>query len=223
MFLAFFFDWSDRVNSFETDFFRAVISRRFLVAVLLQFTVLQLEGMGSTLYRMGIPLFCTLPYACGWLDEYKQGFAKYALSRSTVRGYIFGKFFACGVSGGLAELFGVWIYTLIQGLCGEAMPVCDYSLVFLSAMLWASTAATLAALSDSKYIAYGGSFVIYYFLVILCERYWKGLYCLYPYEWISPTHIWVLDRTGTVLLLCGLLALICMAYYAVIKRRLKRV
>lgn len=218
-----FSDGSDRVNSFETDLFRAVASRRFGIAVLLQLAVLLSEGMGSTLYQMGVPLICTLPYAGGWLDEYRQGFVKYALSRSTVRGYILGKIFACGLAGGLAELLGVWIYALITLLRGEAVPDCDCLLLFLCAMLWATTAATLAALSDSKYIAYGGSFVICYFLVILCERYWKGLYCLYPYEWLSPAHVWVFDRAGTVLLLCGLLTVICMAYFAVIKRRLARV
>lgn len=208
------------MNSFETDLFRAVVSLRFLCAVILQIVVLQSEGMGSTLYRMAVPLICTLPYAGGWLDEYKHGFVKFTLSRSTVRGYILGKFFACGLAGGLAEVLGVWIYILVGS---EEQITCDYSLVFLSAMLWASVAAALAAMSNSKYIAYGGSFVIYYFLVILCERYWKGLYCLYPYEWLSPTHVWVFDRTGTVLMLVGLITVVCIAYYAVIKRRIERV
>lgn len=208
------------MNSFETDMRRAVISWKFFIAVALQVAVLYDNGFGGTLYLMCIPLICTLPYACGWLEEYKQGFVKFSLSRSTVRGYILGKFFACGIAGGLAEVLGSWIYVLTYG---EEKITCEYSLVFLSAMLWASVAATLAALSNSKYIAYGGSFVIYYFLVILCERYWKELYCLYPYEWIAPSHVWVFDETGIILMLCGFITVICMAYYAVIKRRIERV
>ena len=208
------------MNSFETDICRAVFSVKFAIAVILQVTVLSSGGFGSTLYLMCIPLICTLPYACGWLEEYKHGFVKFSLSRSTVHGYILGKFFTCGIAGGLAEVLGSWIYILT---CGEEKITCEYSLVFLSAMLWASVAATLAALSNSKYIAYGGSFVIYYFLVILCERYWKELYCLYPYEWIAPSHTWVFDETGIILMLCGFITVICMAYYAVIKRRIERV
>ena len=208
------------MNSFETDMLRAVFSWKFLVSVILQIAVLSVDGYGSTLFFMCIPLICTLPYACGWLDEYKHGFVKYSLSRSTVRGYIFGKFFACGLSGGLAEVLGIWIYILCRK---EEQLTCDYILIFLSAMLWATVAATLAALSNSKYIAYGGSFVIYYFLVILCERYWKDIYCLYPYEWISPSHVWIFENTGIILMLTGLITVVGMAYYAVIKRRIERV
>lgn len=169
---------------------------------------------------MCIPLICTLPYSCGWIDEYKHGFVKFSLSRSTVRGYILSKFFSCIVSGGIAEVSGAWLYIFV---CGNENVTCDYSLIFLSAALWASVATTLASLSDSKYIAYGGSFVIYYLLVILYERYWKGFYILYPYEWISPGHTWILDKTGIVLLLLGFITIICMAYYAVLKRRIERV
>lgn len=217
--LAFFY-WGDGMNSFETDICRAVFSVKFAIAVILQVTVLSSGGFGSTLYLMCIPLICTLPYACGWLEEYKHGFVKFSLSRATVKGYVLGKFLACGIAGGLAEVLGSWIYILT---CGEEKITCEYSLIFLSAMLWASVAATLAAISNSKYIAYGGSFVIYYFLVILCERYWMGLYCLHPYEWIAPTHLWVFGTTGIVLMLAGLITAVGIIYYTVIKRRIERV
>ncbi len=211
------------MNSFESDFFRAVTSRRFFIAVLLQIAVLQADGFAGTLHRMSVPLLCTLPYAGEWLDEYRQGFVRFVLCRCCIRGYILGKFFACVLSGALAELLGVWIFSMLQSFFGKEVPGYNYLLVFLCAALWAAAAATLAALSDSKYIAYGGSFVLYYFLVILYERYWKGLYCLYPYEWLAPAHTWVFGSTGTTLLLTGLLALFCIAYYAVLQRRLENV
>lgn len=199
---------------------RAVFSRRFLLAVALQTAVLYDDGFGGMLHLMCIPLICTLPYSCGWIDEYKHGFVKLSLSRTTVNAYILGKFFACTLSGGFAEVAGAFIYSLV---CGEETARCGWELIFLSAMLWASVAAILAAISNSRYIAYGGAFVVYYFLVILCERYWKELYFFYPYEWIFPEHTWIFDKTGIVLLLSGIVTIICMAYCAVLKRRLRYV
>ena len=85
-------------------------------------------------------------------------------------------------------------------------------------MLWAVVAAVLAALSNSRYITYGGAFVLYYILVILHERYFHTLYCLYPYEWLAPEHTWLFDEWGVVFLVTGLiLILICL--YDVILRR----
>lgn len=208
------------MNSFETDMFRAVFSRRFLCGLVLELVILFYSGFGGELFWMSVPLVCTLPYACGWLDEYKHGFVKFALTRSSVRGYIFGKFFSCGIAGGLCEVTAAWIYVIVSN---DESITCEYGLIFLSGILWASVAATLAALSNSKYVAYGGAFVIYYFLVILHDRYWAGLYCLYPYEWIAPQHVWFFDETGIILMLAGMISVIAMVYYFVIERRIERV
>lgn len=206
------------MNGFESDLKRAVLSPRFLLAVALQLAVLWTQGFGSTLYKMTVPLVCTLPYACGWLDEYKSGFFKLALVRGRRRGYILGKFFACTLSGGGAEVLAAWLFAILkQG--GQAG---GYPLLFLSGMLWAAAAAVLAALSNSKYLAYGGAFVMYYFLVILCERYWKGLYCLYPYEWLAPQHTWVFGEAGVLVLLSGLILALTMWYYEILDRRIQR-
>ena len=207
------------MNCLKTDLFRAVFSKRFLIGVLLSVLALCDSGTGGELFRMSIPLVCTFPYACGWLDEYKYGFVKFSLSRGGVRGYIFGKFFACGIAGGLVEVTGIWIY----GLAKVAAASPNYALLFFSGVLWASVAATLAALSNSKYVAYGGSFVIYYFLIILHDRYWDGLSCLSPWEWVFPTHAWPLGKAGILLLLAGLITITGTAYYFVLQRRLAHV
>ena len=205
------------MNSFETDLRRAIFSGRFFLGTAIQLAVLWYGGFGSTLYKMTVPIVCTLPYACGWLDEYKGGFVRLSLVRSSLRGYIWGKFLACCISGGGAEVLAAWLYISLNQ--GEEL-TCAYGLLFLSAALWAAVASLLAAMSDSKYLAYGGSFVLYYFLVILCERYWKQLYCLYPYEWFAPTHLWIFGDTGIVLLLSGLLLLLAFGYYCVLERRI---
>lgn len=208
------------LNSLESDLWRAVVSVRFLLAAAVPAAALFYGGAGSTLFRMTVPLACTFPYACGFPDEYRDGFTKLALARTTVRGYILGKFTAACVSGGAAEVLAAFLYDSVSE--GEG-PCCTYGLLFLSAMLWAGTAALLAAVSGNKCLAYGGPFVLYYFLVILAERYWKASYCLYPYEWITPEHTWMFGDTGIVLLLSGILLVLALAFYSVVERRLENV
>ena len=212
------FIYGDYMNSFETDLKRAVLSLRFLLGVALQLGILWSQGQASTLYQMSIPLVCTLPYVCGWLDEYKSGYVKLSLVRSSTRGYIMGKFLACTIAGGGVEALSAWLYVT----CKIPEAQWDYGLTFLTAMLWASVAAVLAALSNSKYLAYGGAFVICYFLVILCERYWPGLYCLYPYEWLAMEHTWPFGSTGAAALLIGLILILGLWYYIILKGRIER-
>lgn len=204
------------MNSFETDLKRAVMSVGFLLGTSLQLWILWSQGKGSVLYKMSVPLVCALPYACGWLNEYKSGYVKLALVRSSMRGYILGKFLACGIAGGGVETAAAWLYVALKP------EEWDYGRTFLVAMLWASVAAVLAALSNSKYLAYGGAFVIYYFLVILCERYWPGLYCLYPYEWLDMSHTWPFGSNGVMMLLAGLILILALWYYIILKGRIER-
>ncbi|MDE7062121.1 MAG: hypothetical protein K2O73_02625, partial [Lachnospiraceae bacterium] len=129
-------------------------------------------------------------------------------------------FLACGISGGLLEFLGCGLYVLV-GRAGAVeirlMPV------FFSGALWAVLAATLAAWSNNRYIAYGGAFVIYYLLVMLYERYFEGLYCLYPYEWLMPTHTWVWGEQGVLLLLVGIILVLFCLYYEILRRYIGRV
>ncbi len=208
------------MNSFETDLRRAVCSAGFLAALALQLGVLFAQGAESTLFRMTVPVACTLPFSCGFPEEYRGGFARLALVRTSVRGYILGKFAAACLSGGGVEVLAAWAY---DRLSAREEPCCTYSLLFLSAMLWAGTAALLAAVSDSRCLAYGGPFVLCYFLVILAERYWKASYCLYPDEWLFPRHAWPFGETGICLLLGTLLVGVGLAYFAVVERKLEHV
>lgn len=208
------------MNSFESDLLRAIFSKGFLVGVFIEILILFGGGIQSEIFHMSIPLICALPYSCGWLNEYKHGFSKYALSRSTFRSYICSKFFATGISGGMVEVLPVQIFTLLKK-CEQ--PLIDFRLLFLSAFLWAAVATTLASVSESKYLAYGGGFVIYYFLVILHERYFSGLYCMNPYEWTTPSHTWILNEVGVMFLLAGMIIIIACIYYVVIRRRMERV
>ena len=206
------------MNSFETDLRRAVVSIRFLIGTALQLWILWSQGEASALYKMSIPIACALPYACGWLEEYKPGYMKLALARGSMRGYILGKFFACGIAGGGAEVLAAWLYVTFKA----PDAAWDYGRTFLIAMLWAEVAAVLAALSNSRYLAYGGAFVICYFLIILSERYWPWLYCLYPYEWLEMKHAWPFGGAGVTLLLTGLILVLLLWYCIILKGRIER-
>ena len=207
------------MNSFESDLKRAVLSFRFLLGAAVQLAILWTTGLDSQLYKMSVPLVCTFPYACGFLEEYKGGFVKLALVRGSLRGYIWGKFLACGIAGGGVEALAAWVYLLLKQ---DDKLTASFGLLFLCGALWASVAAILAALSNSKYLAYGGSFVLYYFLVILCERYWKAAYCLYPYEWFQPRHVWLFDETGIVLMLSGFILMLGLWHFTILQRRIER-
>lgn len=208
------------MNSFETDLERAVLSRGFAAGLLLELVILFTAGFDSDLFRMSVPVLCTFPYSAAWLSDYQSGFLKAYLPRTCVTAYILGKILACGLSGGGLEALAGQIY-----LCVSKEKDVPFSLLllFMSGMFWAVLAAALAALSRSRYLAYGGAFVIYYLGVILYERYFPDLYCLYPYEWLSPEHTWIFGEQGIVLLLTGLtLILICM-YYEIVRRCIERV
>lgn len=208
------------MNSLEHDLIRAVGSVRFLIAVIIQVLILLQSGADSTLYQMSVPLCCTLPYTCAWLDESRSGFVRLALHRTSVFWYITGKFLACIVSGGLCELTGAYIASLLDK---ELDLTGCYPQIFLTAALWAGIAALLAACSGSKYSAYGGAFVICYFLIILHERYWKSCYVLDPLEWLSPKEQWVFGMTGLHILLIGIITVTGLCYAAVLERRLTNV
>ncbi len=207
------------MNSFEMDLKRAVCSVKFAAGVLLQLLILFQAGFASELFYISVPVVAAFPYASEWLTEYQSGFLKSYLPRSGRHSYIIGKFLACSFSGGLAEWLSCWLFQL----CNKSDSKIELLLVFMSGMLWAGAAAVLAAWSGSRYIAYGGGFVLYYMLVILHERYFEEWYCLFPYEWLSPEHVWVFDRQGIVLLLSGLLLLLFCIYHTILWRDMEHV
>ena len=97
------------MNSLLNDMHRAVLSLAFFCAALLQFLILKYSGFDSELYRMSIPLVCTFPFSCAWLDESASGITRLMLHRTSVLWYIAGKFTACAVSGGLAEWLAAFV------------------------------------------------------------------------------------------------------------------
>lgn len=208
------------MNSFETDLKRAFGSLRFLAGLLLECVILFRSGPDSDLFRISVPVLASVPYSTAWINEYQSGYLKEYLPRCGRKAYILGKFFSCGISGG--ALLGIACFFYLHSKPQEEISI-DVFLLFLSGMLWAVVAATLAAASNSRYVAYGGSFVLFHALVILYERYFVSLYCLYPVEWFAPTHTWVFGNTGIILMCGGMILIVCIIYYEILRRCIERV
>lgn len=207
------------MNSFETDIKRAFCSIGFWTAFLGQILILCTAGAQSDLFYMTHPVLCTFPYTTAWLADYQSGYIKAYLPRTGKTAYITGKFLACGLAGGAAQAAGCAVYLLLFEKPVEMMP----GLIFISGMFWAQLGAVLSAVSNSRCIAYGGPFVIYYLAVILHERYFQNLYCLYPYEWLLPQHEWIFGTEGVYILTGGLILVLYCLYQQVLRRYMEYV
>lgn len=207
------------MNSFETDLKRGIFSKGFAIGLILEVIILYYSKFDSDMFRMSVPVITAFPYSTAWLADYQSGYIKAYLPRTSITSYIIGKFSVCGICGGLLEVLGCWVYMQID----KEAPEIDLLLIFMSGMLWAVLSATLAAMSNSRYIAYGGAFVIYYLLIILYERYFQELYCIYPCEWLTPQHTWVFKEQGVVLLLSGVILVLFGVYHEILRRCIERV
>ena len=206
------------MNSFETDIKRAFCSVNFIAGLIIECIILWQSGFESELFQISVPVLTAIPYSTAWLTEYQSGFIKEYLPRSGRLSYIMGKFLSCGISGG--SLLAVSCFLFSES--NEEIEI-NIILMFLSGMLWAVVAATLAAAANSRYVAYGSAFVIFYILVILYERYFKSLYCLYPVEWYAPKHLWVFGDTGIILMLAGMIVIVGIVYHEILRRCIERV
>lgn len=203
------------MNSLETDLKRSIFSIPFMIGVIIQYIVLKVSGPNTELHRVSVPVLATFPYSTAWLMEYENGFLKACVPRAGVNAYIFGKLIACGISGGLVEVLGCEIYRM-----SEKVPI-NMKLIFLSAVMWAVLSAALAAWWKSRYVAYCGAFVIFYLMVIVCQRYYEELYCLNPYEWLNPEHTWIFGENGIAMMLSLATCLISLFYYMILRRDIR--
>lgn len=210
------------MNSFETDCKRAFLCINFVAGLAVECFLFLYAGADSKLFEISLPVLTALPYSTAWLYDYQSGFIKQYLPRCGKTSYIMGKFLACGISGGALPAAACLLCQPFGG-GGEGEFTVKCSLLFFSGMFWAVVSATLAAASGSRYVAYGGAFVLFYMLVILYERYFPSLYCLYPVEWFAPKHTWVFGDTGIYLMLGGLILVVCILYYHILGRCIEHV
>lgn len=92
--------------------------------------------------------------------------------------------------------------------------------VFLAGALFAMLAAILGLLFGSRYMAFGGAFMVSYVLIILTERFLSGLYTLNPREWFRQEHYWEGGYMGCAGFLLELSVLMALCYGQIIFRKI---
>lgn len=200
---------------------------------------LMLAALKSDDVTLVLPILCTLPFATAFVDDIKSGFIKQYLPRSGASAYIKGKIFASGLSGGLVLVAGLFIAYGISALVFTPMEaalkpdqiaepyfaeiITKTLTLFLSGAFWSLTGFTLASMTMSRYMAYASSFVVYYVLIILHERYFADFYVLYPKEWLALSEPWVLLNLGVWIQLLMLCAVVGLLFGMTAKRRLENV
>lgn len=206
------------MNSFIIDIRRAVGSIGFAAVVIVEFLICVYSGYGTETFYMSVPVAAAIPYSTAWIVDYQSGFIKQYIGRTTKMAYIMGKFLACGVSGGGAILMGAWLSSFF---IKESKQVeYQYLPIFAAGFVFAVLAQLIATVSMSRYIAYGGGFVICYALVIVYERYVRNLYMLCPYEWSNPQKEWMFGETGLVMFLIGISLVLLEGFALTVGRKL---
>lgn len=193
-----------------------------------------LNALGSDTITLCLPVVCALPYAASYVDDVKTGFIRLYIHRTRQGAYIAGKALGCVLSGGLVFALGILLACAAAAavfLPMEAPPEVEAESLyfrellaacgrfFLSGGFWALFGMAMSARMESKYIAYASPFIFYYVLIILRERYFDGLYVLYPKAWLSPGEEWVLGKWSVVPLLLGLTAAAALCFAWAVRRR----
>lgn len=196
-------------------------------------------ALASDGFTLALPVLCALPYTTAFVDDMKSGYIKLHLHRSGVGPYIRGKLAACALSGGLAMLLGILaaygvsalVFTPMEAALGKdelaqpyfAQLLLKSATLLFSGAFWSLVGFTFAAATQSRYMAYASPFILYYVLIILHERYFEGLYVLYPKEWLFPSGAWMLGGFGVIALLAELIAITGLVFGIIAKRRLTHV
>jgi len=208
-----------------------------------------LMALSSDVMLLCAPILCALPYTAAFVDDYKSGYLKEYLPRSGKERYIKGKVAATALSGGLCLFIGIIAAYILFALVFMPMELAPKiqtaaileemdraadiaqpslfavilgraSIFFLFGSLWSLVGALLSSVTMSKYMAYASPFIIYYVLVILCERYIKSLYVINPQQWLTVPEAWPGGGWGVALFLVELIAILSIGFALSVSGRL---
>ena len=181
------------------------------------------------------PIAAVLPLAASYVEDVKSKFAQYFLVRSGYGGYIGSRLIACFLWGGAVVVLGLlmsWGTADMLFSSLEREGSVDREIqnklsagclrLFLTGGFWAVWGMTLSTWMESKYIAYASSFVSYYLLTILHERYFPGAHMLYPQEWIAPSPAWPYGTLGVVIVITELTMAAALLFAWRARRRLEQ-
>ena len=197
---------------------------------------LVLKACSGNVYRIALPVICMLPCSFSCVDEVKSGFIKEYLPRTGYKNYIVGKILDCILYGGLVPVCGAWIFygasalalTPLEAALAEGQTAEDSltkltvlcGLLFLNGALWALAGMAAGMMGGNRYMACAAPFIIYYMLVILCERYLPRIYVLYPAVWLNPAEKWPFKEAGLAIWLTELVIFSALLFARSAERRL---
>ena len=161
-----------------------------------------------------LPIAAVLPWSDSFLQEYRSGFLKTALPRTSRSQYVKGKIFSILISGFLVWILAVMTVLFVNFVIFYPLEIkgnfrkgqlADLLMKALRMGILGSITSTLGGICgtlwESAYMAYGIPFIIYYFGIILHQRYFKEQLWFYPSEWINPSGNWGPYQTGLWLFL----------------------
>lgn len=186
------------------------------------------DGLASFL-----PVLAAIPLSAGYLEDVKSKFARFYLIRGSYHSYLFSHCVACWLCGGGAVALGcgtAWgLTTLLLTPMEQVMEnygsitpkiAAQLTLLMLNGGLWAMVGMALSTVMESSYIAYVSPFIVYYLLVILCQRYFPDAWPLYPRNWLD-SEIWPYGVSSAWWFLLELTALTGLLFFQRGKRRLE--
>ena len=194
-----------------------------------------LKALTSDTVSPFVAIVSILPFSGNYVDEVKSKFARFSMLRTGYSTHLLSRIVACFLLGGAVILAGVltaYFASVLIFLPMEKTGDNEVSqlpelieqcvLLFLNGGFWAVLGMTMSTIMESKYIAYASPFVVYYLLVMLCERYFPKAYLIYPREWLNPSEKWPMGTWGVALYLLELTALLGLIFYHRGKRRLEQ-
>lgn len=190
------------------------------------------DALSSDMVICFISIFAVLPFSGTYIDDLKSKFARFYLIRSDYFSYLFSRILVCFLCGGSVVFLGgllSWggaalLFRPLEQVAEKGTTAAQVwpTLVLLSLNggLWAVIGMAMSTLMESKYIAYCSPFVIYYLLVILCERYFPDAFLLYPPNWVKP-DLWPYGAWGAGIFLLEVTVLFGILFVFRAGRRLR--
>ena len=196
-------------------------------------TNLILAALESDATLSFLPIVAVLPFSAVYIDDVKSKFARFFLVRTNYTSYIVSRVLVCFFSGGIVIVSGTLLTWILFAILLPMKEIAEGSaestnlllinclLLLLNGGLWAVIGMSMSTLMESKYISYATPFVFYYLLVILYERYFPGLFIIYPKMWTSPSA-WPFGCLGAFCFLMEITLLFVLLFAFRAERRLRQ-
>lgn len=179
--------------------------------------------------QMLLPIFATIPFSVSFVEERKSNMVRNILVRTKKRDYLTSKAITVACAGGtllvlMVLMFGLLSFVLFRGV--EA-PMEDVSYVqemlhtfgvitiryFLIGALWAEIGLVVSTWLNHRLMAYISPMLVYYLLVILCERYFTWCHIAYPSDWLNLEVSWPLKQWSLCLWLLFLIIVTVILFF----------